>query len=61
MKRQLRRHGGEYAQVTEREVTEPGLQAGSPPHMPLTWGGTLVLSVRSTLSVQQQSAATAPT
>ena len=37
MKPQVSQHFGEYCQVTESGVTEPGLQADSPPFTSLTW------------------------
>jgi len=44
---------GEYPQVTEKEVTEPGLQAGSPLHMltcaPCSGGDTGAAAVRITV------------
>ena len=36
MKPQVSQHFGESCQVTEGGVTEPGLQAGSPPFIALT-------------------------
>ena len=33
MKSQVSQHFGEYCQVTESGVTEPGLQAGLTPYM----------------------------
>jgi hypothetical protein len=42
VKPQVSRHSGESYHVTESRVTEPGLQAGSPPLRLLTCNGALI-------------------